>query len=327
MLIGEYAIMTAPDISLENIERAARVIDPVFRDSPQFVDEQLCAALGRRIVVKVETLNPIRSFKGRGADFFVQGLQDARKLVCASAGNFGQAMAYVGRHRGIAVEVFVAADANPIKVDRMRAFNATVTVGGPDFDAAKQAARQYADRNPGCVFVEDGDDVAITEGAGTIGVEMLRSCTPDTIVIPLGDGALITGIAAWVKENSPKTKIVGVCPSGAPAMFESWRAGRIVNTGDSNTIADGIAVTAPVPKALERMQSLVDDLVLVSDAQMMDAMRLAASTLGLILEPSGAAGLAAISVHKFPGDQLATILTGSNIRPDLLPQIVSRVEK
>src|SRR5581483_11015364 len=155
-LSGEYAKMSAPDISLENIERAARVIDPVFRDSPQFVDEQLCAALGRRIVVKVETLNPIRSFKGRGADFFVQDLQDARKLVCASAGNFGQAMAYVGRHRGIDVEVFVAADANPIKVDRMRAFNATVTVGGPDFDSAKQAARQYADRNPGCVFVEDG---------------------------------------------------------------------------------------------------------------------------------------------------------------------------
>ncbi len=313
--------MSAPDLNLENIERAARIIDPVFRDSPQFVDEQLCAALGRRVLVKVETLNPIRSFKGRGADFFVQDLKNVRKLVCASAGNFGQAMAYVGRNRGIAVEVFVAADANPVKVDRMRAFGATVTAGGPTFDSAKQTARQYSDRHPGCRFVEDGDEIAITEGAGTIGIEILRSFAPDTIVVPLGDGALITGIAAWVKEHSSRTKIIGVCPSGAAAMFESWRAGRIISTGKSDTIADGIAVTAPVPKALERMRSVVDDLVLVSDAQMMEAMRLAAATLGLILEPSGAAGLAAISVHKFPGDQLATILTGSNIRPDHLAQI------
>lgn len=313
--------MSAPDLNLENIERASRIIDPVFRDSPQFVDEQLCAALGRRVLVKVETLNPIRSFKGRGADFFVQDLKNVRKLVCASAGNFGQAMAYVGRNRGTAVEVFVAADANPVKVDRMRAFGATVTVGGPTFDSAKQTARQYSDRHPGCMFVEDGDEIAITEGAGTIGIEILRSFAPDTIVVPLGDGALITGIAAWVKEHSSSTKIIGVCPSGAAAMFESWRAGRIISTGKSDTIADGIAVTAPVPKALERMRSVVDDLVLVSDAQIMEAMRLAAATLGLILEPSGAAGLAAISVHKFPGDQLATILTGSNIRPDHLAQI------
>ena len=147
-------------------------------------------------------------------------------------------MAYVGRNRGIDVEVFVAADANPIKVDRMKAFGAIVSVGGPDFDSAKQAARRYADTHPGCVFVEDGDDPAITEGAGTIGIEILRWGNPDTLVIPLGDGALITGIAAWVKQHSPNTRIIGVCPSGAPAMFESWRAGRLINTERGETIAD-----------------------------------------------------------------------------------------
>lgn len=96
---------TTIDLNLANIERAASVIDPVFRNSPQFIDEQLCAVLGRRTIVKVETANPIRSFKGRGADFLIRGLDPKQKAVCASAGNFGQAMAYAGRHRGMAVEV------------------------------------------------------------------------------------------------------------------------------------------------------------------------------------------------------------------------------
>jgi threonine dehydratase len=309
-------------LDLGNIERAARVIDPVFLNSPQYVDEQLCTALGRRVLVKLETLNPIRSFKGRGADFCLQGLQGTRKVVCASAGNFGQAVAYAGRKRGIAVEVFVSTDANPIKVARMKSFGAAVTAAGPDFDSAKQHARQYADQHPGSVFIEDGDDVAISEGAGTIAIELLKGGTLDTLVVPVGDGALITGIAAWIKEHSPKTRVIGVCPSGAPAMFESWRAGKAVITMNSSTIADGIAVQVPVAIALERMKSLVDDLVLVDDAQMLDAMRLAASTLGIVLEPSGAAGLAAIRAHDFPGDQLATILTGSNIHPDLLTKII-----
>jgi threonine dehydratase len=314
--------MKAADLDLGNIERAARVIDPVFLNSPQYVDEQLCSVLGRRVLVKLETVNPIRSFKGRGADFCLQGLKGTKKVVCASAGNFGQAIAYAGRKRGIAVEVFVSTDANPAKVARMRSFGAMVTAAGPDFDSAKQHARQYADQHPGCVFIEDGDDVAISEGAGTIGVEFLRAGVLDIIIVPLGDGALITGIAAWIKAHSPKTKIIGVCPSGAPAMFESWRAGKIIITKDSTTIADGIAVQVPVAIALERMKALVDDLVLVDDTQLLDAMCLAASTLGVVLEPSGAAGLAAIRAHDFPGDQLATVLTGSNIHPDLLARIV-----
>src|SRR5512147_2971825 len=102
--------MTTIDLSLDNIERAASTIDPIFRDTPQFIDEQLCAALRRRTIVKVETLNPIRSFKGRGADFLIRGLDPRQKLVCASAGNFGQGLAYVGRTRGMAVTVFVPTD-------------------------------------------------------------------------------------------------------------------------------------------------------------------------------------------------------------------------
>lgn len=269
--------------------------------------------------MKVETANPIRSFKGRGADFFFHSLDPKLKVVCASAGNFGQAIAYSGRSRGMAVEVFVAADANPVKIARMQTLGATVAVGGTDFDTAKQLAIERA-HEPGCIFVEDGDEPAISEGAGTIAMELLRFGTIDSIVVPVGDGALITGIATWVRHHSPRTKVIGVCPSGAPAMFHSWQSGKAI-AEPSDTIADGIAVSAPVPVSVERMRRLVDDIVLVEDAQMLDAMRVALSTLGLVLEPSGAAGLAAIRAHPLPGDRLATILTGSNVHPDLLPEV------
>jgi len=182
------------DLKLENIDEAARAIDPVFLDSPQFEDEQLCAALGRRVAVKVETANPIRSFKGRGASYLCRKLNPRMKVVCASAGNFGQAVAYAGRSRGMAVEVFVPSDVNPIKVKRMESFGAKVTISGADFDAAKQNARHEAAARSDSVFVEDGEDPAISEGAGTIGRELLRLGEIDTFVIPVGDGALITGI-------------------------------------------------------------------------------------------------------------------------------------
>jgi threonine dehydratase len=313
---------TAIDLSLANIEKAASVIDPVFLNSPQFVDEQLSAALGTRTIVKVETANPIRSFKGRGADFMLRNFDVRQKAVCASAGNFGQAIAYAGRSRGIAVEVFVPTDANPLKIARMRSFGATVIAIGSDFDDSKQYARQHVARNSDCVFVEDGHDPAIAEGAGTIGVELLRAGTIDAVIVPLGDGALISGVALWVKEHSPRTKIVGVCAEGAAAMEVSWRAGHAVSIDTADTFADGIAVRVPVADSVTRVNALVDDIVLVSDAQMLEAMRIAASTLGLLLEPSGAAGLAAIRAHRFAGDQIATILTGSNIHPDLIAKVV-----
>jgi threonine dehydratase len=313
---------TTTDLKLANIEQAARVIDPVFRNSPQFVDEQLCAALGRRTIVKVETANPIRSFKGRGACFLMHGLDPKLKVVCASAGNFGQAVAYAGRSRGMAVEVFVPTDVNPNKVARMKALGATVSIIGADFDAAKQHARRMAAEDKRCVFVEDGEDPSISEGAGTIGIELLLAGSIDTIVLPVGDGALITGVATWVKEHSRQTKIIGVCATGSPAMAQSWRAGKAISTGDTTTIADGIAVSAPIARSVERMRALVDDMVLVDDAQLLDAMRLSASTLGLVLEPAGAAGLAAIQAHSLPGDVLATVLTGSNIHPQLLAKLL-----
>jgi threonine dehydratase len=335
-------------LNLANIEKAAQLIDPAFLHSPQYEDGTLNAALGQRVLVKVETANPIRSFKGRGADFFARSLDPTQGIVCASAGNFGQAMAYVGRSRRIPVQVFVANDVNPAKAERMRSLGAKVTLCDGDFEVAKQNARRQAVDHPDCIFVEDGAEDAISEGAGTIGVELLAAGTIDTVVVPLGDGALITGVAAWIKDRSPDTQIIGVCPEATPAMLHAWREARGMPQGPgvrhpyssarggrplagtdisqpTHTIADGIEVRVPVQKAVEKMKNLVDDIVLVNDDALIEAMRLSASALGFVLEPSGAAGLAAIRRHELPGQRLATILTGSNIHPQMLPKLVDSV--
>src|SRR5262245_3758127 len=309
------------DLSVARIEEAARTIDPVFLNTPQYADTQLSAALGRTVVVKVETANPLRSFKGRGAEFlmtrFAVGGNDLT-VVCCSTGNFGQAVAYAGRRRNIRVEVFVPEYVNPLKLARMRAFGAHVTVTGADSAAAEAAARERVAAAKDCIFVEDGKEPAIAEGAGTIGIELLRAGPLDTIVLPVGDGALIAGIACWIKHYAPATRIVGVCASGAPCMALSWRAKTPVSTERSDTIAEGIEVRVPVPESVARLVALVDDMVLVDDSDLLEAMQLSAQTLGLLLEPSAAAGLAAIRVHTLPGERIATVLTGSNLRPEHL---------
>jgi threonine dehydratase len=306
------------DLSVARIEEATRTIDPVFLNTPQYADEQLNAALGRNVVVKVETANPLRSFKGRGADYFVGQLGGSPTVVCSSTGNFGQAMAYAGRRRGLSVEVFVPETVNPVKLARMRSFGARVTAVGVDSAAAEAAARERAAAVRGCVYVEDGREPAIAEGAGTIGIELLAAGPFDTVVLPVGDGALITGVARWIKDRAADTRIVGVCASGAPSMAMSWRAGKPVSTERSDTIAEGIEVRVPVPESVARIVALVDDMVLVDDSDLLEAMQLSAEALGLLLEPSGAAGLAAIRAHDLRGDRLATVLTGSNLRPEHL---------
>jgi threonine dehydratase len=238
-------------------------------------------------------------------------LPPGRPVVCASAGNFGQAVAYVGRRRGFPVEVFVSRSAVRDKVLRMKSLGASVVEVPGDFTAAKDAARDHAQR-VGAIFVEDGRDVAITEGAGSIAVELLRAGRFDTAVVPVGDGALITGMARWIKEHSPDTRVVGVCAEGAPALARAW-AGRPVADTPIDTIADGIAVRVPVPAAIPRLRALVDDMLLVPDDAIRDAMALARTTLGLVLEPAGAIGLAAIAVADIPGETIATVLTGGNV--------------
>jgi threonine dehydratase len=303
------------DLSLDRIARAAETIDPLFRDTPQYVDPVLADALGREVVIKVETLNPLGSFKGRGADFLAARLDSRRRLVCATAGNFGQAIAYVARAHGFAgARVFVSEAVSRMKLDRLRALGAEVTVSGAGEHDAKEAAREYAGADSRNLFVEDGREAAIAEGAGTIAVELADTGPIDAVAVQVGDGALITGIARWLKEHSPDTRIIGVCASGAPAMALSWRTGRVVATEEAETIAHTLAIRSPVPESLDRVRELVDDFVLVDDDEMVAAARLVAGTVGLLLEPAGAAGIAAIRRHSIAGERVAAVLTGAEPR-------------
>ncbi|GAA2592785.1 PLP-dependent lyase/thiolase [Actinomadura fulvescens] len=301
-----------PDLGLDldRIARAATTIDPLFRDSPQYADEQLQARLGRRVITKVETLNPLRSFKGRGADHLVGGLPQGSTVVCGSGGgNFGQAIAYAARRHGLRAEVFVPAAASQIKTRRMAAFGARVhRVDG----SHKDHAAAYAAEAPGRYYAVDGSDTAVYEGNATIGVELLRGEPFDTLVVPVGDGALIAGVARWVKAHAPHVRVVGVTSAAAPALERSWRTGRHLAVETGATIAAGICIRRPEPQAVVRTRALVDDLLLIADDELLAAMHLAAETLGLLLEPAGAAGLAAIAARDVPGDVVATVLTGAN---------------
>jgi threonine dehydratase len=313
---------TGSRLSLDRIEQAARLIDPVFLHTPQFICEPLGDLFGVRLALKIETLNPIRSFKGRGTEFLVSQLAGKTRVMCASAGNFGQAMAYSCRKRSIPLTVYAAVSANPLKIERMRALGAEVRLSGEDFDAAKIEAKRAAAQG-GVRFVEDALETATGEGAGTIGLEWLEFPEVlDALLIPLGNGALLGGIALAVKARSPRTRIVAVQASGAPAMVESWRAGRVIAHGHMDTIADGIGVRVPIPEALADLGGLVDDAILVSDADILEAMRLLHRHAGVVAEPSGAVGVAALLRHSeaFRGQLAGTVVCGGNLTPDQMEQ-------
>jgi threonine dehydratase len=305
-------------LSIERIEEAARIIDRVFLRTPQFVCEPLGDVLGARLALKIESLNPIRSFKGRGTEFLVSRLGGEANLICASAGNFGQAMAYSCRKRGIPLTVYAAFNANPLKIERMRALGADVKLHGEDFDAAKIEAKRVAALS-GSRLVEDGFEPATGEGAGTIGLEWLEFPeTLDTLLVPLGNGALLGGVAAVFKERSPWTRIVAVQAAGAPAMVESWRADRVIVHERMQTIADGIGVRVPIPETLDDLHGLIDDAVLVSEEGIVEGMRLLHRHAGVVAEPSGAVGVAALLQHleMFRGQLVGTIVCGGNLTPD-----------
>ncbi|MGW4126032.1 threonine ammonia-lyase [Nocardia sp. NPDC004711] len=296
-----------------------RVIDPIFLNSPLVSNEVLNDILGCRLAAKVETLNPIRSFKGRGTSFFIRTAlaDDVDTLVTASAGNFGQGLAYAATAAGRKLTVYAATTANPDKVDAMRRLGATVVLEGGDFDAAKLAAVAFAAETDAYLVI-DGNEPAIAEGAGTIGLEMLQQWTGgllDSVIVSLGNGALATGVGAWVKHASPKTDVVAVGAKGAPSMALSWRERKVIETATADTIADGIAVRVPVPYALDTMDGTVDAVADVDDDNLIAAMHLVHKHFGLVVEPAGVAGIAAILAEpaRWAGRSVGTVLCGANI--------------
>jgi threonine dehydratase len=302
----------------DEVERAAAGLDPVFANTPLLTGTALDDG-GARVALKVETLNPIRSFKGRGAVTWMREAgAGAPGVVCASAGNFGQGLAYAARAAGMPCHVFVGRTANPGKVEAMRRLGARVEVGGEDYDAAIETARAFAE-GEGLRFVQDGRDPWIAAGAGTLAREAAEAgAAPDVALVPVGNSALILGVAAWLRPRG--VRIVGVCAEGAPAPALSWRERRPVASERVATIADGIGVREPFPESVDAMVEHVDDMVLVSEDELRAAMRALADATSLLVEPAGAAGVAALLADPEPyrGASVLTPLCGGNLAPGAL---------
>lgn len=311
------------------IRAARRVIDPVFLDTPLYRCEALEPELGCAVSIKLETANPVRSFKARGTELVASQLtgDGPRAVVCASAGNLGQALAWSGRGRGLDVTVVASRFATVAKLDRIRALGAGLELVDGDHELARERAAAIA-RYDGIRLVEDSLDIETCEGAATIGLELvealeqaeLADTTPsfDTVLIALGGGALATGVGHVLKALAPGVEVICVQPLGAPAMTRSWHARSVVTTDSTDTIADGVAGRRPIPAVLDDLLLVADDAVLVQEASIITGMRMLLDHAGLVVEPSAALGIAAIleDRDRFAGRHVVTIVCGSNVDGD-----------
>ncbi|MGW1364869.1 threonine ammonia-lyase [Streptomyces chartreusis] len=315
-------------LNTSRIRAARRVIDPVFLDTPLYRCEALEPALGCTVSIKLETANPVRSFKGRGTEVVASRLaeQGPRAVVCASAGNLGQALAWSGRGRGLDVAVVASRFATAAKLDRIRALGAKLELVDGDHEMARERAAAIA-RDTGIRLVEDSLDIETCEGAATIGLELVEAVPSfDTVLIALGGGALATGVGHVVKALAPEAEVICVQPEGAPAMTRSWHGRRVVTTDSTDTIADGVAGRCPIPAVLDDLLVVADDAVLVQEASIIAGMRMLLDHAGLVVEPSAALGIAALleDRDRFAGRHVVTIVCGSNVDMDAYHRWVGR---
>ncbi|BDY26706.1 threonine ammonia-lyase [Mycolicibacterium mageritense] len=304
-------------LDIAQIRAARQVIDPMFLDTPLFLCEALEADLGCTVSIKLETANPVRSFKARGTEVVSSLLADngPGAAVCASAGNLGQALAWSGRARGLDVTVVASRYASTVKLDRIRALDAKLELVDGDIETAREWAVAIAQRD-GIRLVEDSLDIETCEGAATIGLELVGTLSSfDAVLIALGGGALATGVGHVVKTLAPGVEVICVQPLGAPAMTLSWRQRRVVTTDSINTIADGVAGRHPIPAVLNDLLVVADDAVLVKEESIIAGMRMLLERAGLVVEPSAALGVAAIieDRDRFAGRHVVTIVCGSNV--------------
>lgn len=279
--------------------------------------EALEPDLGCAVSIKLETANPVRSFKARGTEVVASLLADngSRAVVCASAGNLGQALAWSGRALGLDVTVVASRFAPAAKLDRIRALDARLELVDGDIEVARERAADIA-RHDSIRLVEDSLDIETCEGAATIGLELVDTVPSfDAVLISLGGGALATGVGHVIKTLAPTVEVICVQPLGAQAMTQSWRQRRVVTTDSTNTIADGVAGRRPIPTVLDDLLLVADDAVLVQESSIIAGMRMLLDHAGLVVEPSAALGIAAIleDRDRFAGRHVVTIVCGSNV--------------
>ncbi len=314
-------------VTLAAVRAAAARIDGVTHVTPVQRSRALSERVGAEVLLKCENLQRTGSFKLRGAYNRIAQLspgERARGVVCASAGNHAQGVALAASLQGVASTVFMPVEAPLPKLDATVAYGATVRTVGETVDDAMAAARAFAEEHD-AVFVHPFDHPDVIAGQGTLGLEIVDQVPAfGTMVVCLGGGGLLSGIAVALRALRPDVHIVGVQASGCASFPPSLEAGHPLTLPSLSTIADGIAVKRPGELTLAHVESLVDDVITVTDDELASAVVLLLERAKLVAEPAGAAAVAALLAGKIdgPGPIVAT-LSGGNIDPLVLQHLVT----
>jgi len=309
-------------ISYEQISRARIFLSKYLIQTRMHEAPSVSRIAGAEVALKLESEQPTGSFKVRGAlHALAVNLQRNKisQVVTASTGNHGIAVAHAASLLGVPCTVFLPVNPNPTKRSRIVELGASVIEAGRDLSEAAGHAANHAE-GEGVYFLNDAMDPDLPAGPATIACEVLeqRPCT-DAFIVPVGDTALIRGIAAAVRHLRPELRVIGVQAEGAPAYYQSWKAGKIVVSDSGSTIADGLDPQAPVAENVEQIHRLLDDFCLVSDEEMLCAMRHLILEERVLSEPAGAAATAALLYRKsFNFGKLpVAIVSGANISPQV----------
>jgi threonine dehydratase len=328
--------VSAPDVdavvallSGDAPQRARELVSRVARETPVLASGTLSERCGGRVLLKAENLQRTGSFKLRGALNRVAALAGGGGVVAGSAGNHGQALAYAASARGVACEVFMPAEAPVAKVAAVQAYGGSVTLGGESVDDCVVAARERADQT-GAVFVHPFDDPQVILGQATLGLELLDQ-VPDlaTVVVPLGGGGLLSGVAGVIKRARPQVRVIGVQVAACAPYPAALAAGVPVAVNAVSTIADGIAVKRPGALTLPLVARWVDEVVVVSEEDTAEAMVILLERAKLVVEGAGAVGVAALLaalVEPSPDGATVVVLSGGNVDAGLLALVARRHE-
>jgi len=309
-------------MTFTQVEEARRVLRAHLAPTRLVSAEALARRVGAPVALKLETDLPTGSFKPRGALYALWARQQrgpVAEVVAASTGNHGAAVAYAAQRLGVRATIFLPRNPNPVKRARIAALGARVVEHGADLAEAAQAARAHAAAS-GAYVLDDATDPDLPAGTATIACEIVEQA-PDAAVlyVPMGDTALIRGVAQAAKHLRPAMRVIGVQAAGAPAYALSWRAGRPVPTATCATIADGLATRTPVAANVQAIRELVDDVRVVSDEAMLEAIRVLLLEEHVVAEPAGAAATAALLADGTPpAAPVVLLVTGANIAPDVL---------
>jgi threonine dehydratase len=310
-------------IGLRDIENARERVAPVIRSTPVDRSDSLTRLTGRTVILKPEYRQRTGSFKIRGAYNLISRLQPGTEVVAASAGNHAQGVALAATLTHLKSTIFMPVGAPLPKLDATRSYGALVRLEGEVVDDCIVLAKEYAAAT-GASYVPPFDDPLILAGQGTVGLELAEEAPEaEVVVVPVGGGGLIAGVATALAHTRRGTKVIGVEAVGAASMKASVAAGRAVPLERVATIADGIAVKSACELTLAHTQAYVDDLVTVDEEQISRAMLLLLERAKAVVEPAGAVGLAAILAGRIPGTgPVVAVLSGGNVDPLLLIKLI-----